>query len=96
MTGFIAGRQTGKSVFLIQLSAKTGAGIVAPTCEMARYIDCMARDLRLQIPPPITVADWIRGLVRQREGHDKTYLVDELLMILHQLNVEAATLDENY
>ena len=96
MTVYIAGRQTGKTVFLIQQSAKTGAVIVAPTCEMARYIDCMARDLRLQIPPPITVADWIRGLVRQREGHDKTYLVDELLMILHQLNVEAATLDENY
>ena len=60
----IAGRQTGKTIFLIQASAKTGAVIVAPTYQMAKYIDHMARDLGLQIPPPITVADWIRGLVR--------------------------------
>lgn len=96
MTVYVAGRQTGKTVFLIQQSADTGAVIVAPTCEMVRYIDRMARDLGLKIPPPITVADWIRGMARQHEVHDKTYLVDELQMMLHQLNVEAATLDENY
>ena len=96
MTVYIAGRQTGKTVFLIQQSARTGAVIVAPTYQMVGYIDRMARDLGLQIPPPITVADWIRGLVRQREDRDKTYLVDELQMVLNQLNVETATLDENY
>ena len=87
MTVYIAGRQTGKTVFLIQQSARTGAVIVAPTYQMVGYIDRTARDLGLQIPPPITVADWIRGLVRQREGHGKTYLVDDLQMMLHQLNV---------
>lgn len=96
MTVYIAGRQTGKTVFLIQQSARTGAVIVAPTCQMVGYIDRMARDLGLQIPPPITVADWIRGLVGQREDRDKTYLVDELQIVLNQLNVETATLDENY
>lgn len=96
MTIYIAGRQTGKTVFLIQQSARTGAVIVAPTCQMVGYIDRMARDLGLQIPPPITVADWIRGLVGQREDRDKTYLVDELQIVLNQLNVETATLDENY
>lgn len=96
MTVYIAGRQTDKTVFLIQQSARTGAVIVAPTCLMVRYIDHTARELGLKIPPPITVADWIRGLVRQREGHDKTYLVDELQMVLNQLNVEAATLDKDY
>ncbi|WP_418747945.1 hypothetical protein [Frisingicoccus sp.] len=35
-------------------------------------------------------------MLPQREGHDKTYLVDELQMVLHQLNVKAATLDKNY
>lgn len=69
---------------------------MAPTCQMARYIDSMARELGLQIPPPVTVADWIRGLVRQPKDHDKTYLVDELQMALHQLNVKAATIDRNY
>lgn len=47
MTVYVAGRQTGKTVFLIQQSADTGAVIVAPTCQMARYIDSMARDLGL-------------------------------------------------
>lgn len=47
MTVYVAGRQAGKTVFLIQQSAKTGAVI------MARYIDSMARDLGLQILPPI-------------------------------------------
>ena len=83
MTIYIAGRQTGKTVFLIQQSARTGAVIVAPTCQMVGYIDRMARDLGLQIPPPITVADWIRGLVGQREDRDKTYLVDELQIVLN-------------
>ena len=96
MTVYVAGRQAGKTVFLIQQSAKTGAVIVAPTSQMARYIDSMARDLGLQIPPPITAADWIRSMLPQREDHDKTYLVDELQMVLHQLNVKAATLDKNY
>lgn len=31
MTVYIAGRQTGKTVFLIQQSARTGAVIVTPT-----------------------------------------------------------------
>lgn len=91
MTIYVSGRQSGKTTFLIRQSADTGAVIVAPTCQMARYIDSMARDLGLQIPPPVTVADWIRGLVRQPKDHDKTYLVDELQMALHQLNVKAAT-----
>ena len=50
MTVYIAGRQTGKTVFLIQQSARTGAVIVAPTYQMVGYIDRMARDLGLQIP----------------------------------------------
>ena len=59
MTIYVSGRQSGKTTFLIRQSADTGAVIVAPTCQMARYIDSMARDLGLQIPPPVTVADWI-------------------------------------
>lgn len=96
MTVYVAGRQAGKTVFLIQQSAKTGAVIVAPNSHMVRYIDNMARTLELQIPPPITVFDWVRGMAGQRKNSDKGYLVDELQMMLHQLNVQAATLDENY
>ena len=45
MTIYVSGRQSGKTTFLIRQSADTGAVIVAPTCQMARYIDSMARDL---------------------------------------------------
>ena len=72
MTIYVSGRQSGKTTFLIRQSADTGAVIVAPTCQMARYIDSMARDLGLQIPTPVTVADWIRGLVSKPKDHDKT------------------------
>ena len=50
MTVYIAGRQTGKTVFLIQQSARTGAVIVAPTYQMVGYIDRMARDLGFADP----------------------------------------------
>ena len=56
MTVYIAGRQTGKTIYLIRMSAKTGAVIVAPTYQMVSYIDQMARKLGLKIPPPISVA----------------------------------------
>lgn len=39
MTIYVSGRQSGKTTFLIRQSADTGAVIVAPTCQMARYID---------------------------------------------------------
>lgn len=84
-----------KPQFLIRQSADTGAVIVAPTCQMARYIDSMARDLGCRFLRPL-LSPMVRGLVRQPKDHDKTYLVDELQMALHQLNVKAATIDRNY
>lgn len=92
MTVYIAGRQTGKTLFLIRESARTGAIIVAPTYQMANYIDKMARDFGLKIPPPIATVDWIKMMLHKR---DQKYLVDELQSALHQMNVVIATLDTN-
>lgn len=92
MTVYIAGRQTGKTLFLIRESARTGAIIVAPTNQMVNYIDKMARDFGLKIPPPITIVDWIKMMPHKR---DQKYLVDELQSALHQMNVVMATLDTN-
>lgn len=92
MTVYIAGRQTGKTLFLIRESARTGAIIVAPTYQMVNYIDKMARDFGLKIPPPITTVDWIKMMPHKR---DQKYLVDELQSALHQMNVVMATLDTN-
>lgn len=92
MTVYIAGRQTGKTLFLIRESARTGAVIVAPTYQMANYIDKMARDFGLKIPPPIVTVDWIKMMPHKQ---DQKYLVDELQSALHQMNVVMATLDTN-
>lgn len=97
MTIYIAGRQTGKTSFLIRESARTGAVIIAPTAVMAEYIDSMARKMRLKIPAPISIMDWAQRVARgQVSDHDPGYLLDELQVALHQMNVGAATLDKNY
>ena len=64
MTIYVSGRQSGKTTFLIRQSADTGAVIVAPTCQMARYIDSMARDLRFLRPllSPIGFEAWFVSL----------------------------------
>lgn len=48
MTIYVSGRQSGKTTFLIRQSADTGAVIVAPTCQMARYIG----GVEMHILPP--------------------------------------------
>ena len=96
MTVYIAGRQTGKTIYLIWMSAKTGAVIVAPTYQMVSYIDQMARKLGLKIPPPISVVEWAQMVARKQAHSEQRYLVDELQMVLSQMNVEAATLNEDY
>ena len=96
MTVYIARRQAGKTTYLIRVSAKTGAVIVAPTYQMVKYIDQMARELGLQIPPPISVLEWAQMVARQQVNPKQRYLVDELQMVLSQMNVEAATLNKDY
>lgn len=96
MTVYITGRQTGKTSHLIKISEKTGAVIVAPTYQMVRYIDQMARELGLRIPPPVSVVDWVKMVARKQADPEQRYLVDELQMVLHQMNVDVATLSEDY
>lgn len=96
MTVYIAGRQTGKTIHLIRVSAETGAVIVAPTYQMVKYIDQMAREFGLKIPPPISVLEWAQMVARKQVHSEQRYLVDELQMVLSQMNVEAATLNEDY
>ena len=96
MTVYIAGRQTGKTTHLIWVSAMTGAVIVAPTYQMVKHIDQLARELGLKIPPPISVVEWAQMVARKQVHPEQRYLVDELQMVLHQMNVDVATLSENY
>jgi hypothetical protein len=69
----------------------TGAVIVAPTYQMVKHIDQLARELGLKIPPPISVVEWAQMVARKQVHPEQRYLVDE-----HQMNVDVATLSENY
>ena len=86
-----AKRQTGKTTMLIKESARTGATIALATYQMANCVQDMAAQMGLKIPEPVTYAEMFRTY---RENKTKRYLVDELQMMLSQLNVETATLDE--
>lgn len=84
-----AGRQWGKTTFLIRKSVETGKTIVVPNEEMVRAIVMRADALRLTIPYPITFREFIS------KGYygDSGYLIDELQSCLRQLNITDATLD---
>lgn len=89
MTIYVAGRQWGKTTFLIRKSVETGKTIVAPNEEMVRAIVMQADALRLTIPYPITFREFISKGRYDGAG----YLIDELQSCLKQLNVTDATVD---
>lgn len=92
---YISERQIGKTTMLVKQSAESGAIIVAPTCAMCKHIELIAHDLSLKIPTPITVAKFIKNLASGGLGQTQKYLIDELQMILHSINVDIATVDIN-
>lgn len=87
---YIDPRQSRKTAMLISRSAKTGATIAVATYQMAKYVSDQAKLMGLDIPEPVTYAEIFRNY---RENKTKRYLVNELQMLLHQLNIDAATLD---
>lgn len=92
MNIYISGRQFGKTTMLIKESARTGATIAVATYHMAKYVQSMAAQMGLEIPEPVTYPEIFKTY---HENRTKRYLVDELQMMLHQLNVDICTLDCN-
>lgn len=95
-TIYTSGRQQGKTTTLIMESAKHGYTIVCPTIVQARYLIEMAEKLGVKIPEPITCGRMLEEIQYSRHDSEKRkkYVIDELQTILHQLGVEAATIDE--
>lgn len=90
---YIGKRQSGKTTMLIEMSEKTGATIVAATYPMVKYIQMTADQMGKKIPVPITVTNYVRLLASGGLGKSHKYLVDEIQMILSEMNIEAATCD---
>jgi hypothetical protein len=93
---YIAKRQAGKTTMLVKESAKTGATIVVATRPMIGHVNFVAKELGLDIPTPISVSHYIQILAQGGPPKEKKYLVDELQMMLSQMGVEIATVDEKY
>lgn len=91
-----AERHTGKTTMLVKESAKTGAIIVTATYPMCNYVIGLAHYLKLDIPTPMTVAQYIKILAHDGLGKSQKYLIDELQMVLSQMNVEIATVNKDY
>lgn len=96
MNLYISERRSGKTTMLIKMSAETGAIIVVPNYMMASHIVYMAIKLGLSIPTPITVNDYIHILSMGGLNKTQKYFIDDLQMVLHRMNVEAATIDNDH
>ena len=92
---YIGERGSGKTTMLIEMSEKTGATIVVATYPMVKYIQKTAGQMGKKIPVPITVTNYIHLLANGGLSKSQKYLVDELQMILHGMNIEVATCDND-
>lgn len=87
---YLMARQGGKTTMLIEMSAKTGKVIVAPSLDACFYIKRMADEMKIHIPCPIPFSDLVWG---RNRGRGEEYIVDELGMVLNYYHISAATLD---
>lgn len=94
MTTVLVGkRQSGKTTELIKLAAKDHGVIIASTKESANYIKRTAAEMGMDIPEPISLFEFLRGMPGRRGG---TYFIDEANSVLGQLGIKAMTVDANH
>lgn len=86
----IGKRQSGKTTHLIQMSAAGKGTIIAPTEQSAKYIKALAKEMKLDIPEPISFGIF----VRMTPGRRGPYLLDELGGLLRGLGIETTILDD--
>lgn len=78
----IGSRGQGKTKLLIKQAAETNGVIVCPSCQMADYIFCMARDLGYSINRPIT---YDKLFIYSKGRRDTDYYFDEYGMQLESI-----------
>lgn len=75
------GRAIGKSTQLLYVSELTGYRIICPTFEQAKYLQRKAKELKLDIPEPMSYISYaaVRGM------WDEKILIDNVDQILEEL-----------
>ena len=82
--------RTGKTHELIKLSAETGDYIVCKSLHEANGIQCIAMDLGLKIPLPITYREFIAG---DYSPNIKGLLIDNVDRIVQYMARPTATIN---
>ena len=89
-------RQSGKTLEAIKISAETGSRIVCHSKEECNRVFCMAQEMGINIPFPISFDEFLR---REYHGrHIKGFIIDNADMLLQYLTpvmVECVTLSKN-
>lgn len=87
------GRRSGKTTRLIQLSAEYGSYIICPSYKHVDLIVRLAKDMELDIPPPMTFEEF---RTRQHFGRAiRSFLIDDadkLLAYLSDMPIQAITI----
>lgn len=75
---FVGGRGSGKSTYLVNASAQTGARIVVPTHEMARQLVYLSQQMGVPIKAPATPYEFAAKFT----ALERSVLVDEAQTVL--------------
>lgn len=79
-------RASGKTTLLIKESAKTGRPIIEPNTASARYVEEQAKEMRLNIPEPISATSWNGGYYRGSNfNRIDGFLIDEVDSVLSNI-----------
>ncbi len=83
MKAFVGPRQTGKTTELIKVAEKHFAYIVCADYKRARHVQGLAIEMGMDIPFPITHAEFLHG--RFSRGGIKAFIVDDVECMLREL-----------
>lgn len=89
---YISARQCGKTTALVKQSAETGIPIAVASYQMAKHVQTLAKQLKLDIPEPVTYTVMYREYLKNKQWR---WLVDEVHLMLQHLGVVSAILDES-
>lgn len=90
MQKVITPRGMGKTRYLINKAAKTGATMVVHSDKMVYIVDSWAKELGCEIKKPVVFREFVRR--EFREVNPKGYLIDDLDSCLNLLNPDVKVL----
>ena len=82
------GRGTGKTTRLLYASEFQDVPILCATFENKKYLKLRAKELKLDIPEPITISELLNSETKNKSLNGRDVLVDEIHWVLQCLLME--------